>query len=98
MASVTTSLNALTLTTNSENNLGLQYKILRTSSGYFFDGSTSKVVGTSIDNAFELCVQEIERQVQAAIEEGFVPHGSLAHSFAPGKLTCFMTQTMVKQQ
>ena len=57
---------------------------------------STQTVCFSIDNAFELCVQEIERQVQAAIEEGFVPHGSLAHSFAPGKLTCFMTQTMVK--
>ena len=82
--------------TSSENNLGLQYKILRTSS----------LVAIQVRNqltyhdGFELCIQETERQVQAAIQEGFVPHGSLAHSCitAGGQTTMYMTQTMVRQQ
>ena len=91
MASVTTSLNALTSTTNGVNNNGLQYKILSTS---------SVVVTFGGGDGFELCIQEIERQVQAAIQEGFVPHGSLAHSCitAGGETTMYMTQTMVRQQ
>ena len=92
MASVTTSLNALTSTTNGVNNNGLQYKILSTS---------SVVVTFGGGDGFELCIQEIERQVQAAIQEGFVPHGSLAHSFVTsfeGHTTLHMTQPMVRQQ
>ena len=92
MASVTTSLNALTSTTNGVNNNGLQYKILSTS---------SVVVTFGGGDGFELCIQEIERQVQAAIQEGFVPHGSLAHSCNPAPCnmtTMYMTQTMVRQR
>ena len=101
MASVTSSL------TNSENNIGLQYKILRTSSATLgiFDGLALSADGNTTlqvqDTGFELCVQEIERQVQAAIQEGFVPHGSLAHSFVTsfeGHTTLHMTQPMVRQQ
>ena len=88
-----------TLTTNSEaepdNGNRLQYKVVRVTETWETD---QRDVVNNRNQHFELCVQKIERQVQAAIEEGFVPIGSLCHTSAhTGYVSVFhMTQSMVR--
>ena len=75
----------------------LQYKIIRVSAG--LEGVDQPKEGLILcDDPIGGCVQETERQVQAAIEEGFIPKGPPTWAPSQGGFVVNMTQEMIKYQ